>query len=135
MPCTIIQIPEIRLNRPDSSARVIAPVWGRAHSTTPNAIEISPAKTNSARVLADSLAPKAAGGLVGWDAEQAQLSVGELVDGGLGDAVGCRWHSSSSRPDARALSAISAPGAVNRPVPAAPRMSRRRAAPGRRGCP
>jgi hypothetical protein len=30
MPCTIIQIPKIRLNRPNSSARAIAPMWGRA---------------------------------------------------------------------------------------------------------
>jgi hypothetical protein len=29
-----------------------------------------------------------AGGFVGGDAEQAQLGLGELVDGGLGDAVG-----------------------------------------------
>jgi hypothetical protein len=48
------------LNRPNSSARVIAPVCGRAHSTTPNATEISPARMNSARVPAGSPLAKAA---------------------------------------------------------------------------
>ena len=127
MPCTIIQIPKIRLNRPNSSARVIAPVWGRAHSTTPNAIEISPARMNSTR--------GEAGGLVGVEAEQAQLGLGELVNGGLDDAVGCHWHIHNEQAPATALSAISASGTVNRPVPAPPGCRAGRAAPGRRGCP
>jgi cell division protease FtsH len=54
MPCTISQIPAIRLNRPNTSARATAPIPGRAHSTTPNAIETSPAKMNAARVPAGS---------------------------------------------------------------------------------
>src|SRR5689334_13569957 len=47
-------------NRPDSRARVTAPTPGRANSTTPNATEIRPDNTNSARVPALSPDPNAA---------------------------------------------------------------------------
>jgi cell division protease FtsH len=60
MPCTTSQIPKIKLNRPNSSARATAPTWGRAHSTTPNATEISPPRMNSDRVPVGSPAAKAA---------------------------------------------------------------------------
>src|SRR5229473_1257014 len=48
------------LNSPNSSARVTAPMLGRALSTTPNAIEISPVTMYIARVPAVSPLPKAA---------------------------------------------------------------------------
>ena len=54
MPWTSIQIPAIRLNTANSSARLTAPMPGRAHRTTPNATVISPRRMNSARVPAAS---------------------------------------------------------------------------------
>jgi hypothetical protein len=41
--------PKIRLNSPNSSARVTAPISGREKSTTPNATDTRPARMNSAR--------------------------------------------------------------------------------------
>src|SRR6266496_3788888 len=48
------------VNRPNSSASATAPTPGREKSTTPNAMDTSPARMNIARVPADSPAPKAA---------------------------------------------------------------------------
>src|SRR6266568_1090876 len=89
------------LNRPNRSARVTAPMPGRAVSTTPNAIEISPVTIYIARVPAVSPLPKAAK-ISAKPATNAQIATTSTSTSAVGPG-----QTRATAPAARSISASS----------------------------
>src|SRR5262249_12897375 len=89
-------------NRPNSSARVIAPMAGWANSTTPNATETRPPRMNRARVPAASPERKAAA-ISTRPARTAQLpTISTRTSAvGVGQASAITPAARSSRPSSR----------------------------------